>query len=177
MESTLRDRKLGRRVSLLRGNILDGLSLRSSSFHLITCFNIIQEVSTKALPELLREMERILFPGSEIKAVIPCMIEGNVPSRTFVQLAREQGAINFEYVNDLKDVLENGSDLHNKKYDLKPCPAAAVASRGRTRFDFFTKLQQQIRDMGLGPSEIQQGGRFLLREPGQSLTSYSGSHD
>ena len=75
MESTLRDRKLGRRVSLLQGNILDGLSLRSSSLHHITCFNIIQEVSTKALPELLREMERILFPGVGIKAVIPFMMK------------------------------------------------------------------------------------------------------
>ena len=161
MIALAKNRKLGRRVSLLQGNILDGLPFRSSSLHLITCLNLIQEIPTKALPELLREMERILVPGGEIKAVIPCMIEDNAPSRTFAQLAREQGAINFEYVNDLKDVLENGSGLHNKKYDLKPSPAAAAASRGKTRFNFFTKLQQQIRDMGLDPSEVQQGVVFF----------------
>ncbi len=161
MLALAKNRKLGRRVSLLQGNILDGLPFRSSSFHLITCLNLIQEIPTKAMPKLLEEMERILVPGGEVKAVIPCMTDDNASSRTFARLAREQGAINFGYVNDLKETLENGSGLHNKKYDLKSSPAAAAASRGRTRFDFFTKLQRQISDMGLDPSEVHQGVVFF----------------
>lgn len=161
MVSLAKNKTRSGRTSLVEGNVVDGLPFRTASFHLVTGLNLIQELPASALPPLLAEVERVLIPRGEFRAVIPCMAEDNPASVAFAQLAKEQGAMAFLYVDELKHILENIPQFKNKRFDFLPSLAAAAAAQGTTRFDFFTKLQQQVKDMGLDPAQVRQGVVFF----------------
>ena len=161
MVALAKNRGLGSRVSLLEGNVLDGLPFRPASFHLLTSLNLIQELPSSTLTSLLAEVERVLVPGGQFRAVIPCMAENNPSSRAFAELASEKGAMAFAYVDDLKDNLEQVPHLTDKKSDFLPSPAAIAAAQGTTRFNFFTGLQQQVKSMGLDPTQVREGVIFF----------------
>ncbi len=155
------DRQVAIQVNIMEGNVLDGFPFQPASFHLATSMNLIQELPSEALSSFLAEVERVLVPGGEFRAVIPCMAENNPASQAFAQLAVDQGAMEFLHVDDLKHRLESIPFLGNKHFNFLPSPAATAAARGTTRFNFFTGLQQQVKSMGLDPTQVKQGVVFF----------------
>lgn len=138
-----------------------GLPLQDGRFDLVTSLNLIQELPRASIPDLLREVCRVLKPGGRFRAVIPCMVGENQSSIAFQRMSWERGAMDFLFPGELEDLLSQETGLMDGKFQLGQSNAAAAAAGGETRFRLFAQIMDAIRDQGLNPQQVTQGVMFF----------------
>lgn len=153
--------RVGPRVGLVEGNVLEGLPFQDRNFDLVTSLNLVQELPSPAIAPLLGQVHRVLRPEGTFKAVIPCLIENNSSSLAFRELALRWGAMDFLFGEDLERLLGDAPYFAHTEMHIVPSPAASAAGRGKTRFKFFTKLLKEVRKRGLDPDQVRQGVLFF----------------
>ncbi|PKB63960.1 MAG: hypothetical protein BZY80_04740 [SAR202 cluster bacterium Io17-Chloro-G2] len=138
-----------------------GLPLQDRKFNLVTSLNLIHELPRAAIPGLLDEVHRVLNPGGQLQAVIPCMVAENPSSMVFQRMSWERGAMDFLFPSELKDLLNQGTGLTDRKFKLGPSSAASAAAKGETRFKLFSQIMDELREQGLDPQDVTQGVMYF----------------
>ena len=153
-------------ASLVQGNSLDGLPFQDGSFHLVTSLNLLQELPRLAIQPLLEQVRKVLKPGGYFRAVIPCMADRSPASQAFQKLARDNGAMEFWWPEELEALLTNIPGFTQQEFRVTASTAASAAAGGKTRFKFFTGLAEEVRRRGLDPNQVKQGVLFFSTRRG-----------
>jgi len=159
-------------VNLVEGDATAGRPFGDESFDLITSLNLVQELPTNSVPDVLTDIYRLLRPDGIFRAVIPCMADGmtdnNESADMFRRLAQDRGAMDFRYAGDLDELLLGARGFTDKLTKFLLSPAAANAAKGESRFTLFTNILKDIANAGLDPGQVQQGVIFFSgqRQPG-----------
>ena len=145
---------LGGDVTLVEGNAAAGLPIKDQSF------DLVQELPADAVPLLFDGVYRLLRPGGNFRAVIPCMAEKNQAADMFRQMSQVRGAMDFRYADDLKELLTGMPGFVGTSAEFRPSTAAANAAKGSVRFTLFADILSDIKSQGLDPRQVRQGVIF-----------------
>ena len=153
--------RIGDVASLMQGNSLDRLPFSDRSFHLVTSLNLLQELPADTIPSLLEQIRKVLKPGGYFRAVIPCMADRSPASQAFQELARNNGAMEFWWPEELEALLTNIPGFTRQEFRVAASTAASASANGKTRFNFFTGLAEKVGRQGLDPEQIKQSVLFF----------------
>ncbi len=149
-------RKLsGPPVALIEGNVADRLPFLNHAFDRVVSLNLFQEISPDSYLAVLEEAFRVLEPGGQFRAAVPCLLGNGKAEAAFSRAAERRAAMYFRSWNEIESVFSN-SVFGDVETTLKLSNAARVQVDGEPKFDLFAQFMADVREEGLDPSRIQQ---------------------